>query len=96
MVLPGLTLDQAMVVAERIRKAVEDAGLQHPTTPQGMVTISVGVYTQRLGLDQHCDDMISAADQALYRAKDSGRNRVEVFSPPAEVVPVALDLFPQA
>ncbi len=79
-VLPGLTLDQAIVVAERIRSAVENAGMQHPTTPQGMVTISVGVAAMvpRVGLSAEL--LIAAADAALYRAKQAGKNRVEAAS----------------
>ena len=79
-VLPGLTLDQAIVVAERIRQAVENAGMQHPATPQGMVTISVGVAAiiPRVGLSAEL--LIAAADAALYRAKQTGKNRVEAAS----------------
>ncbi len=79
-VLPGLALNQAVLVAERIRKAVEDAGLSHPATSEGVVTISVGVAAMvpRAGLSAEL--LIAAADAALYRAKQAGKNRVEAAS----------------
>lgn len=80
-VLPGLSLDQAMVVAERIRRAVETAGLSHPTTPQGVVTISVGVAAMQPRPGLSAELLIAAADAALYRAKQTGKNRVEAASP---------------
>jgi diguanylate cyclase (GGDEF)-like protein len=76
-VLPGMDLDQAMREAERIRHAVESANLLHPATPQGVVTISVGVaaIVPRAGFSAEL--LIAAADAALYRAKGLGKNRVE-------------------
>lgn len=76
-VLPGLSLAQAVVVGERIRKAVEDAGLPHPSTPQGVVTISVGVAAMAPRAGLSAELLIAAADAALYRAKQTGKNRVE-------------------
>jgi diguanylate cyclase (GGDEF)-like protein len=67
--LPGTTHEDAMLVAERIRHATEVAPLP------GQCTVSAGVAT----LPVHATDsrsLISAADQALYAAKDHGRNRV--------------------
>ncbi len=95
-ILPNTGAADALRLTESLRVSVATTRFESLNGESMPVTISVGLHTQRLGTDQHCDDMISAADQALYRAKDSGRNRVEVFSPPAGVVPVALDLFPQA
>ena len=46
------------------------------TLPLGQITLSAGVAT-----DQHGEDimeLVNRADQALYRAKNSGRNRVEI------------------
>lgn len=69
--------DTAVQVAERIRKEVEVFSFSHETEqPGGGITISLGVAT--------CPDngkdvavLIKAADDALYQAKEKGRNRVE-------------------
>jgi diguanylate cyclase (GGDEF)-like protein len=68
--LPGCALDQAEVVGERVRAAVEAA------EPGGLpVTASVGVGSAAGGAIDF-DDLFRAADAALYEAKRAGRNRV--------------------
>ena len=68
--LPDVDADAARTVAERLRAAVAD----HGWTVRG-VTASIGIATtQPGGLD--ADELIEAADRALYRSKERGRNRV--------------------
>ena len=76
-VMPGLNLEQAIEQGERIRHAVEKANLSHPATPQGVVTISVGVAAMVPRAGFSAELLIAAADAALYRAKAGGKNRVE-------------------
>jgi diguanylate cyclase (GGDEF)-like protein len=69
--------EQAMVVAEKLRKMVE--GWQFPGVPR-TVTISAGAAT----FPQHGtsrDGLVRAADSALYSAKQAGRNKVRLASP---------------
>ena len=77
MVLPNVSLDGAASVADRLRRAVESAGIPHNGTPLelGVVTISCGIASN-FG-SGNFDRLLSDADTALYRAKSSGRNRVE-------------------
>ena len=84
--LPETTQRAAMIVAERIRKMVETAG--SPAVEYGEVgpvlatTVSCGVATCLPGESYCIEDLLEAADKALYDAKRSGRNRVccgEVF-----------------
>ncbi|MFP4481487.1 MAG: GGDEF domain-containing protein [Thermovirgaceae bacterium] len=70
--LPGLGEDEAYRCAERIRKMVEALKLEYPPKP---VTCSFGVSTLKGG--ETSDDMLRRSDEALYRAKEAGRNRVE-------------------
>jgi diguanylate cyclase (GGDEF)-like protein len=73
--LPEQSLETATLAAERLRAAVEQLAIPHPAG--GVVTVSAGVA----GLhDPGCgpDEIFELADQALYRAKEGGRNRVEV------------------
>lgn len=71
----------ALVVAERIRKAVDDEfhGLQKPLN----VTISVGVAVRRFPKDRDSDyrELLRLADEELYRAKTTGKNKVCVLTP---------------
>ncbi|MBB6064032.1 diguanylate cyclase (GGDEF)-like protein [Pseudoxanthomonas broegbernensis] len=74
LLLPGVELPRAREVCERVRRAVERSGLER--TAQGLaVTVSVGV-AERAGA-HGLDVLMQAADQALYRAKRLGRNRVQ-------------------
>ncbi len=73
----GVSISNGKEGAERIRHAVEKANLSHPATPQGVVTISVGVAAMVPRAGFSAELLIAAADAALYRAKAGGKNRVE-------------------
>jgi diguanylate cyclase (GGDEF)-like protein len=64
----------ALAMAERVRAAIEAAGLPGPTGEPLRVTVSVGVATWP-GDARDADGLVEAADKALYRAKAEGRNR---------------------
>ncbi len=66
--LPETELTRASEVAERIRKTVEG---------KTVVTISLGVSSYHKGIEKE-EDLIKKADEALYKAKQKGRNRVEI------------------
>ncbi|HEV7323693.1 MAG TPA: PleD family two-component system response regulator [Bosea sp. (in: a-proteobacteria)] len=79
-VLPDTALDAAHAVAERIRKRVEDDPFQIQRGQRAIaVTVSIGVASRRAG-DAGPVDMMKRADEAVYRAKAAGRNRVIVAS----------------
>ena len=68
-------------MAESLRTALLKCHIPHDGTPSGLVTISIGVATIIPSLDDsNADALVAAADQALYRAKNSGRDRVVSFS----------------
>ncbi|MGH8386327.1 MAG: sensor domain-containing diguanylate cyclase [Pseudomonas sp.] len=73
-VLPGTDYVGAFLVAEKIRRAVQEAGLLHSASPEGVVTVSVGVCGYDPAAQTSTEDLIGAADKALYVAKASGRN----------------------
>jgi diguanylate cyclase len=72
LLLPMTSLDAAIVVADKVREAVEAATFQHKGRRE-RVTISGGVTEFRLGDTPSI--VYDRADRALYRAKEEGRNR---------------------
>lgn len=78
-VMPEQTLEGGRRAAERLRVAVEALGLRHPTSSgERVLTISAGVALlgRDEGVEHDVDALLQAADAALYRAKEAGRNRV--------------------
>jgi diguanylate cyclase (GGDEF)-like protein len=74
-ILPQTPQSEAAVIGERIRSAIESTIIDQREHGKVKVTVSVGVssYPEN-GKSQ--EDLVSVADQALYRAKDSGKNLV--------------------
>lgn len=70
LVLPGVSLEDAQRLADRIRRAVE--AIEFPGA--GRITLSAGAAG--LGLDYSFEEMLATADRRLYQAKSSGRNCV--------------------
>ena len=69
-ILPKSTVETARILAERIRLAILDL----PSVGEFKVTLSLGVV-QRLN-DETPTNLMARADQALYRSKAAGKNRV--------------------
>ncbi len=77
-ILPDTDLDAGQHVAERIRKLIEALDLPHAVSSSGRVTISIGVAALSGGHYKDAESLLLAADEALYRAKNGGRNQVQV------------------
>jgi diguanylate cyclase (GGDEF)-like protein len=75
LLLPETLPEEALAIAERIRAATEATVVEHEGCRIGFTT-SIGVASLTAG--ESLDDWIARADAALYRAKQSGRNRVIV------------------
>lgn len=83
--LPGLSSNEAAAIAERMRAAIEaqmTTLVRLPDIP--VVTASFGITDLQRGA-QTLSDLIDQADSALYRSKESGRNRVTIHPPPDNV-----------
>ena len=78
LVLPGAHLKDGIAIAERIRARVQSNGAVIQNK-QVNLTVSIGVSASTSRLNTP-DELIDAADQALYRAKNRGRNRVEAMN----------------
>lgn len=70
-ILPNTPVDKAVLAAERLRQAVAEMDVDGLT-----VTISIGVSARPPLMVDHPDDLVKAADLALYASKQAGRNRV--------------------
>ncbi|HET9720243.1 MAG TPA: diguanylate cyclase [Solirubrobacteraceae bacterium] len=81
LVLRDVTQEVALLVAERVRMAVQRAGFAHPDGEDGVLTVSIGVACGREEIGQ----LLGRADAALYKAKRGGRNRVMAADP--KIVP---------
>ena len=75
--LPDTDKEDATMLAETLRQAVEEIKMPHKSSLVAeVVTISVGIATKHPSIEQLPDVIVDQADRALYRAKESGRNRV--------------------
>ncbi|MBK1990040.1 diguanylate cyclase [Sphaerospermopsis aphanizomenoides BCCUSP55] len=72
--LPETDIQKAIIVAERIRVNIENQYID-VENKKVSITVSIGVSSYNLG-DETIDTIIQRADQALYQAKNQGRNRV--------------------
>ncbi|HEY3326532.1 MAG TPA: GGDEF domain-containing protein [Novimethylophilus sp.] len=77
--LPGSDLEEAELIAERLRSAVADCAVR---SDDFIIRVTVSIGIAPVNGESGLQTLLDAADQALYRAKQSGRNRVEVLSAP--------------
>ncbi len=77
-ILPDQTLESATPAAERLRRDIEELAIPYEAakTPPGVVTISLGLATLLSGEKKLFEELLKEADDALYVAKESGRNRI--------------------
>jgi len=78
-ILPETGLAGALLVAEKVRHTIEQLALEHTGSPEyGCVTVSLGVscLAPSAKIIDGPSRLIAEADRSLYKAKDSGRNRV--------------------
>ncbi len=75
-ILTGTQESDALAVAESIRNEIVALSIPHSRSSHGAVTVSIGVASMIPHASHRQEDLYAQADQALYRAKRSGRNRV--------------------
>jgi diguanylate cyclase (GGDEF)-like protein len=95
LILPGTDAAAAAQTAARLRDLILAEAIPHrESSVADCVTISQGVITMEGGAVMDAEALVSAADAALYRAKDAGRNTVvaarERSSAPVQAIPASL------
>ena len=80
--LPESNAEDAKNVAERLRQTIASIVVYSDNGEEVHFTVSIGVSSSAVA--NNVDALIRKADAALYRAKQNGRNRVEVFNPSDE------------
>jgi diguanylate cyclase (GGDEF)-like protein len=88
-VLSDTDVAGAAIIAQRIRHVVASWTVPHTANVHGMVTISGGVAELDTAIVMEKDELVAAADRALYVAKKAGRNRIEVAEQPARLLYLA-------
>ncbi|MBK8012559.1 MAG: diguanylate cyclase [Deltaproteobacteria bacterium] len=84
-ILPNADVDQASIVAEKLRRTIAEAPISSlDGTPLPSVTVSVGVTATNTN-DVAVEELVARADEALYRAKEAGRNVIRVAEGKARV-----------
>ena len=79
LLLPRTTATQALEITERIRQGISQLAIPRDGTAAIRVTISIGVAVPSQAR-RTLDDLLAAADHALYQAKRSGRDRVVIYA----------------
>jgi len=91
--LPQTSLEEAGVIADRIRRKIMTTRYPHgPTQPLGGVTVSIGLSTFSATLDS-AEAIVRAADRALYHAKNHGKNRAYAYQ---GAQPTATSMMPNS
>jgi two-component system cell cycle response regulator len=79
-IMPETDAAGALVVAERVRQAVEQAPFTIPVAP-GQLQCTVSIGCSQLSMQDTMPSLIARADQNLYQAKQGGRNKVVIDTP---------------
>jgi len=83
LLLPDAPIEGALQVGERVMAAIAQLAIEHQQSQVGeFVTLSIGVATLTPTAEQNPAELIALADDALYKAKEQGRNRIVPASQP--------------
>jgi diguanylate cyclase (GGDEF)-like protein len=91
LILPNTTPEGARIVANSLAAAIASLEITHARSKvSNVLTLSQGIATLLPGVEMEPDLLIEHADQALYRAKERGRNRAEMHGETTAQAPMGL------
>jgi len=79
-ILPNTPAGGAEVISRKVMQVVEGCAIPHTGSPYGQVTVSLGCATLLPTMQGSTRDLLKAADDAMYRAKTDGRNRIQLWT----------------
>ncbi len=80
-VLENTSSDEAKKIAIRIQENLRNRNIKHEYSPIcDIVTVSMGIYTKKAGIEEYIYNSIDKADKALYISKNNGRNKYTVLN----------------
>lgn len=71
--------NSAINIAEQIRKEVFDLNIEHKMSQHKKITLSIGITTQKATKNLEIDELYKQADEALYKAKETGKNKLHPY-----------------
>jgi diguanylate cyclase (GGDEF)-like protein len=83
LVITTISPENALTFAQRLCEALEKVNLPHAMSPFGHVTVSIGVACATYAEYESAEDLLRKADEALYAAKEQGRNQAMLYVRPA-------------
>jgi two-component system cell cycle response regulator len=82
--MPEVGYEAALSVGDRLRKSIAEKPI---ATGEGQIPVTISLGVTLADIDEPMEDGLRRADQAMYRAKQSGRNRVEAMPAPSQESP---------
>jgi two-component system, cell cycle response regulator len=83
-IFPEQSIETGTIAVERMRQAIEGLAIVHRDSPMGVLTVSAGMAMLDSEHTSSASDAVRQADEALYRAKQLGRNRIEQANLPQQ------------
>jgi diguanylate cyclase (GGDEF)-like protein len=77
-ILPDTDAEGAMFIAEKLHKGISGLNIENACSPFGKLTVSIGAAAGMPEQGTHWKRLETAADEALYRAKQNGRNQISL------------------
>lgn len=80
-ILPETDINSAVLLAKEVLKAVKDLNIAHESSPiDKRITLSIGVASMIANENINMDIFLKMADDALYEAKNNGRNCIKIYT----------------